>query len=42
MAFWEWAYDNNYANKEDLKRAVLYKDITANDYYLITNELYTA
>ncbi|MGC8228973.1 XkdX family protein [Pseudobacillus badius] len=40
MNFWEWAYKNQYADKEDLKAAVALNDLTQEEYKQLTDEIY--
>lgn len=42
MSFWQMAYTYGWANKDQLKQAVTYKIITADDYKTITGEDYSA
>jgi uncharacterized XkdX family phage protein len=42
MTFWQMAYQYGWATKDQLKQAVGYKLITADDYQQITGEAYQA
>lgn len=42
MSFWQTAYKYKWATKDQLKEAVGYHLITADDYKTITGETYTA
>ncbi|MEK4030681.1 XkdX family protein [Pseudobacillus sp. FSL P4-0506] len=41
MDFWKWAYENKYADKEDLKMAVMLSDLTEEEYKTLTDEEYS-
>ena len=41
MTFWQMAYQFGWAQKEQLKEAVVYKLISEDDYKTITGENYT-
>ena len=42
MSFWQLAYTFEWANKDDLKRAVQLKEITSEEYKQITKDDYVA
>jgi hypothetical protein len=42
MSFWELAYKQEWASKEDLQLAVQLEEITAEEYQTITDEAYVA
>jgi hypothetical protein len=42
MNFWELAYDNGWATKEQLGQAVELNDLTVEEYQQITGEEYVA